>query len=59
MWNSRITAPLPQGSGEPKIYAVNWLGKRIFEVKPEKATDENVTFQSARHDDIFCYEIAR
>jgi hypothetical protein len=64
MWNSHITVKLPSGGtpssgGTPKIYAVNWLGKRIFEVAPLRATEGELSFQSARHDDIFCYEIIR
>src|SRR5262249_33967872 len=65
MWNSQITLRLPAAGGQPrsgsvpKIYAVNWLGKRIFQVAPQQVSDEQLTFQSARHDDIFCYEIVR
>jgi hypothetical protein len=64
MWNSQITVKLPSGGtgrshGMPKIYAVNWLGKRIFDVVPLRVTEEELTFQSARQDDIFCYEIVR
>lgn len=58
MWNSRITVRLPFAQAQ-KIYAVNWLGKRLFEVKPLHSDADSVTFMSARHDDVFCYEIVR
>ncbi|OPZ89260.1 MAG: hypothetical protein BWY73_01539 [candidate division TA06 bacterium ADurb.Bin417] len=46
-------------ANQAKVYAVNWLGKRIFEVKPTQVSSNSLSFQTARHDDIFCYEIIR
>ncbi len=58
MLNSKVTIKLPFEK-PPTIYAVNWLGKRLFEVKPEEVAKDHVTFSTARHDDIFIYEIVR
>lgn len=58
MWNSQVTVKLPFPQ-KPEVYAVNWLGKRLFKVKPTAEDEERITFMTARHDDIFCYEIAR
>ena len=57
-WNSKVTVKL-SFLKEPQIYAVNWLGKRLFKVKPVEVTDESVCFMTARSDDVFCYEIER
>jgi hypothetical protein len=38
---------------------VNQVGKRIFEVRPQAWSDDSLTFSTARHDDIFCYEVVR
>lgn len=57
-WNSRVTIKLPFPN-IPRIYAVNWLGRRIFRVVPLRITKKSTTFMTARHDDIFCYEILR
>ena len=57
-WNSEATIKLDFPK-PPAIYAVNWLGKRLFQVKPINASDLSVTFMTARSDDIFCYEIVR
>ncbi len=58
MWDSEVTV---KGDFQkaPEIYAVNWLGTRIFKVTPTKISATELTFMSARHDDIFCYEIVR
>ncbi|HNQ35312.1 MAG TPA: hypothetical protein PKN80_04525 [bacterium] len=58
LWNSEVTVKLAQAN-QAKVYAVNWLGKRIFEVKPTQVSSNSLSFQTARHDDIFCYEIIR
>jgi hypothetical protein len=57
-WNSEVTvkAPLPAGA---HVYAVNWLGKRLYQVKPIAASKEALTFATIRDDDVFCYEINR
>lgn len=57
-WNSEITvkAPMP---ASPKVYAVNWLGKRLYRVQPISASADALTFASIRDDDVFCYEINR
>jgi hypothetical protein len=57
-WNSEVTvkAPLPAGV---KVYAVNWLGKRLYRVKPIAASADALTFATIRDDDVFCYEINR
>ena len=57
-WNSKATVKLDFPT-EPEIYAVNWLGNRLFRVNPIKASRKSVTFMTARSDDIFCYEIVR
>jgi hypothetical protein len=56
MWNGVVTVKSPFAK-PPAIYAVNWLGKRIFSVKPIRADAAAVTFATARHNDVFCYEI--
>jgi hypothetical protein len=56
LWNSEVTVKIP-GLEKRDIYAVNWLGKRIYKVMPISATKEAVTFASIRDDDIFCYEL--
>jgi hypothetical protein len=56
MWNSEVTVRVPQAQSA-KVYAVNWLGKRIFEVQPLAPAADGIRFATARHDDIFCYEI--
>jgi len=58
LWNSEVTVKLPAG-GPPEIYAVNWLGKRLFRVNPSRRGEDGVSFATARHDDIFCYEIVQ
>jgi hypothetical protein len=57
-WNSRVTLKLP-GLETAPIYAVNWLGKRLYQVKPIAATGQSLTFATIRDDDVFCYEIPR
>ena len=56
MWNSTVTVEIPFAE-TPENYAVNWLGKRVFRVKPMQVRRRSVPFAPARHDDIFCYEI--
>lgn len=58
MWNSEVTIK-HSFKTTPKVYAVNWLGKRIFSVKPLRAGADSVTIATARHNDVFCYEITR
>ena len=58
MWNSEVTVKLPLPEN-PTIYAVNWLGKRLYQVKPIAAGKDSVTFATIRDDDVFCYEIVR
>ncbi|MBI4026508.1 MAG: hypothetical protein HY360_16095 [Verrucomicrobia bacterium] len=57
-WNSEVTVKLPLPEN-PEIYAVNWLGKRLYRVKPISASKERVTFAAIRDDDLFCYEVLR
>jgi hypothetical protein len=57
-WNGEVTVKLKLPR-KPKIYAVNWLGKRLYEVKPISSSKSSLTFATIRDDDIFCYEIAR
>lgn len=58
MWNSEVMLKVPHAR-DAKVYAVNWLGKRIFEVQPQARADDAIRFATARHDDIFCYEVVR
>jgi len=58
MWNSEVTVKLPMPQ-PVTVYAVNWLGKRLYQVKPISAAQDSVTFATIRDDDIFCYEIGR
>jgi hypothetical protein len=53
-----VTLKLP-GLETAPIYAVNWLGKRLYQVKPIAATGQSLTFATIRDDDVFCYEIPR
>lgn len=55
-WNAvlRIKAAFKKS---PRIYAGNWLGFRLFSVKPQGWTPRSVTFRAKRDDDIFFYEI--
>src|SRR5262249_54157981 len=56
--NGRVTVKLP-GLARAPIYAVNWLGQRLYQVRPIAATKESLTFATIRDDDVFCYEIPR
>jgi len=58
LWNSEVTVKLPLPESV-RVYAVNWLGKRVFEVQPISAGRDHVTFATVRHDDVFCWEIER
>ncbi|HNS49413.1 MAG TPA: hypothetical protein PKM61_07810, partial [bacterium] len=49
-WNSRVTVKLPF-RGTPEIYAVNWLGKRLYRVKPLRSGRNELTFETCRDDD--------
>jgi hypothetical protein len=57
-WNGEVTV---RGSfeKEPAIFAVNWLGQRLFAVTPISQSNGHVTFATARDNDTFCYEIQR
>jgi hypothetical protein len=57
-WNSLVTVKLPFKK-TPEIYAVNWLGNRIYKVRPISERKSFITFHTIRDDDIFCYEIVR
>ncbi len=57
-WNGEVTVRLPFEKA-PAIYAVNWLGQRLFEIQPSAHSKEHVTFSTARDNDTFCYEIVR
>jgi len=54
--NAEITVRLPRVKA---IYGVNWLGKRLYEIKPLKKDNRSITFLSKRDDDIFFYELVK
>lgn len=58
LWNSEVFVKTSFAK-EARIYAVNWLGQRLFEVRPTARETEAVRFLTARHEDIFGYEITR
>ena len=57
-WNGQVTVKLPVPA-DPQVYAVNWLGERLYRVKPTSAGKAGLTFATIRDDDVFCYEILR
>ena len=42
---------------DAEIYAVNWLGARLFRVKPVRQDGQSLTIAVSRSDDVFFYEI--
>jgi hypothetical protein len=57
-WNSEVTIKLSL-PGNTEIYAVNWLGQRIYRVRPIAANPHGLTFATVRDNDVFCYEVLR
>lgn len=58
LWNSEVTVKASFAK-EARVFAVNWLGQRLFEVQPTARAADQLSFATVRHDDIFCYEITR
>jgi len=54
--NAQLTIKLP---GIQQLYAVNWLGKRLYRVEPVRRDRSSLTFAAKRDDDIFFYELTR
>jgi hypothetical protein len=57
-WNSEVTIKVPVPAN-PEIYAVNWLGQRIYRIRPIATNAQGLTFATVRDNDVFCYEIVR